>query len=229
MFFCSFSASLMASRKASTTRAQSFFEIIGPAVFEIWAVTCSTRSALVIRNLGLAIAEWPIVRRKYDVNRCVSSVWLIRGPAGADGLQELAEQRPGVVGARSGLRVVLDREDRKLPMHEPLHGSVVQVHMRHPQRRGARDSLVVPHHSESVILGRDEHPIGIELAYRVISTAVAVRHLRCAGAKSEPKQLVPEAYPQNGHLFVRQSPDDPWRVLHGGGISGPVGQKHSVR
>jgi hypothetical protein len=32
MFFCSFSASLIASRNASTTRAQSFFEIIGPAV-----------------------------------------------------------------------------------------------------------------------------------------------------------------------------------------------------
>ncbi len=38
----------MASRKESTTRAQSFFEIIGPAVRAICVVTCSTRSALVI-------------------------------------------------------------------------------------------------------------------------------------------------------------------------------------
>src|SRR5262249_981019 len=48
MFFCACSASLIESRNASTTRAQSFFEIIGPAVREIWAVTLSTRSALVI-------------------------------------------------------------------------------------------------------------------------------------------------------------------------------------
>src|SRR6476620_1438710 len=51
MFFCPWSASLIDSRNASTTRAQSFFEIIGPAVREIWAVTLSTRSALVIECL----------------------------------------------------------------------------------------------------------------------------------------------------------------------------------
>src|SRR6476661_8490452 len=228
MFFCSFSASLMASRKASTTRAQSFFEIIGPAVFEIWAVTCSTRSALVIRNLGLAIAEWPIVRRKYDVNRCVSSVWLIRGPARADGLQELAEQRPRVVGARGGLWVVLDCKDRELAVHEPLYGSVIQVHVRHPQRRSAGNALFVPHHGKSVILGRYEHPIGIELAHGVISAAVAVRHLRCASAKSEPEELVTEANSQNRHRPVCQSPDDARRVLDSGGVSGPVGEEHSI-
>ncbi len=48
MFFWLCSASLMASKKASTTRAQSFFEIIGPAVREICSVTLSTRSALVM-------------------------------------------------------------------------------------------------------------------------------------------------------------------------------------
>src|SRR5688572_7116614 len=48
MFFCCCSASLIASRNESTTRAQSFLEIIGPAVCEICAVTRSTRSAFVI-------------------------------------------------------------------------------------------------------------------------------------------------------------------------------------
>src|SRR5690606_1752275 len=38
MFCCCFRASLMASRKASTTRAQSFFEIIGPEVWDIASV-----------------------------------------------------------------------------------------------------------------------------------------------------------------------------------------------
>ena len=40
MLCCCRSASFTASRKASTTRAQSFFEIMGPAVRAIEAVTC---------------------------------------------------------------------------------------------------------------------------------------------------------------------------------------------
>ena len=39
MFFCSARASFTASRKLSTTRAQSFLLIIGPAVRAICAVT----------------------------------------------------------------------------------------------------------------------------------------------------------------------------------------------
>src|SRR4051812_27161089 len=58
MLCWSLSASFTASRKASTTRAQSFLEIIGPAVLAIEAVTCSTRSALVMRPPdGLLAAE----------------------------------------------------------------------------------------------------------------------------------------------------------------------------
>src|SRR3954465_1585691 len=52
MLCCCLRASLTASRKASTTRAQSFLEIIGPAVFAMEAVTCSTRSALVMHPPG---------------------------------------------------------------------------------------------------------------------------------------------------------------------------------
>src|SRR5688572_20567018 len=48
MFFWVCSDSFIASRNASTTRAQSFFDIMGPAVREIWAVTRSTRSAFVM-------------------------------------------------------------------------------------------------------------------------------------------------------------------------------------
>src|SRR6187551_483281 len=58
MLCCCLSASFTASRKASTTRAQSFLEIIGPAVRAMEAVTCSTRSALVMRPPdGLQAAE----------------------------------------------------------------------------------------------------------------------------------------------------------------------------
>src|SRR5256714_5186797 len=49
MLCCSASAAFTASRNESTTRAQSFLEIRGPAVRAICAVTFSTRSAFVIR------------------------------------------------------------------------------------------------------------------------------------------------------------------------------------
>src|SRR2546421_2720432 len=48
MLCCSASAALTASRNESTTRAQSFFEMRGPAVRAICAVTFSTRSDFVI-------------------------------------------------------------------------------------------------------------------------------------------------------------------------------------
>src|SRR3989441_8330088 len=48
MLCCSDSAALTASRKESTTRAQSFLEMRGPAVRAICAVTFSTRAAFVI-------------------------------------------------------------------------------------------------------------------------------------------------------------------------------------
>src|SRR2546429_78095 len=48
MLCCSDSAALTASRKESTTRAQSFLEIKGPAVRAICAVTFSSTPALVI-------------------------------------------------------------------------------------------------------------------------------------------------------------------------------------
>src|SRR5712692_9920667 len=49
MLCCSDNADFTASRNESTTRAQSFLEIRGPAVRAICAVTFSTRSAFVIR------------------------------------------------------------------------------------------------------------------------------------------------------------------------------------
>src|SRR3954468_4206729 len=76
---CCFSASFTASRNASTTRAQSFFEIIGPAVLAMEAVTCSTRSALVIHppeGLQATVRrEGPPDGRYYELNRCLSRAW----------------------------------------------------------------------------------------------------------------------------------------------------------
>ena len=51
MFFCSWSASLMASRKASTTRAQSFLEMVGPAVRALWHRAVGSKDAVALNLL----------------------------------------------------------------------------------------------------------------------------------------------------------------------------------
>src|SRR6478672_8817420 len=144
MFFCPCSASLIDSRNASTTRAQSFLEIIGPAVREIWAVTLSTRSALVIRNASFSGARRVGTHTELsDVNSYVSRVWATSSGVRTNRFEELVEQRAGIVRAGSGLRMVLDREDGLGAVPESLHGAVVQVHVRDLEVRSPRNALLL--------------------------------------------------------------------------------------
>src|SRR6185503_726398 len=106
----------MASRNASTTRAQSFLEIIGPAVLEICSVTLSTRSALVISpSCSVAARPWTLAELT-AVNSYVSRVCATSSRLLSDHVQKLLEERPGVVRAGRGLGVVLDSEHRQLAM-----------------------------------------------------------------------------------------------------------------
>src|SRR6185312_4203898 len=80
MLCCCLSASFTASRNASTTRAQSFFAIMGPAVLAMDAVTCSTRSALVIHppeglQATVRMEGGLPDGRYYELNRCLSRAW----------------------------------------------------------------------------------------------------------------------------------------------------------
>src|SRR5207244_4778364 len=100
MLCCSDSAALTASRKESTTRAQSFFEIRGPAVGAICAVTFSTRSAFVIHPPWRAQGQ---SRRGANIRAyllCVKS------------LEELFEVALGVVRFRGVLGIVLAGDKR---------------------------------------------------------------------------------------------------------------------
>src|SRR5206468_6662662 len=104
MLCCSASAALTASRNESTTRAQSFLEIRGPAVRAICAVTFSTRSAFVIQSplKGPRAVKTGANIRAYLL--CVKS------------LEELLEVPLGVMGSGRGLGMVLHGENRPLPV-----------------------------------------------------------------------------------------------------------------
>src|SRR3954471_23887904 len=94
MFFCSCRACFIASRKESTTRAQSFLEIMGPAVRAICAVTRSTRSAFVMGGASELAAEgYEKLIELIRVNSCVSRAWTTSRARLSDGFHELGEQR----------------------------------------------------------------------------------------------------------------------------------------
>src|SRR5690606_22429657 len=134
MFCWSLSASLMASRKASTTRAQSFFEIIGPAVRAMDAVTCSTRSALVMRppvgfNPPGGPPEPGSEGRVYGLKRCLSRAWGTCTAPGPQQPDEFVEMGVGIVRPRGRLGMVLHRENGQVLVAQAFNRLVVEVHV----------------------------------------------------------------------------------------------------
>src|SRR5688572_27399661 len=138
MLCCALSASFTASRNASTTRAQSFFEIIGPAVRAIEAVTCSTRSALVMHPPGgsrMGGRPQAPRARSYELTCCLSRAWGLGARGAPKQGEKLGEVRVCVVRPRSRLRMVLHGEKRKLQMPHPFDGAVIEVDVRDLERR----------------------------------------------------------------------------------------------
>src|SRR3982751_27689 len=229
MFFCSWSASFMASRNESTTRAQSFLEIIGPAVRDIWAVTRSTRSAFVMggpRSGRRGGAE--ILIELIRVNSYVSRAWRISPTPLSHRFHELLEQRPGIVRAGRGLRMVLDGEHGEFTVAQPLDRTVVQVHVGDLQPWGAGNLPLAPLHGEAVILGGDQNSPGLDLPHGVISPAVAVRHLHRLGAEGEAQQLMPQADAEHRHFPLGNGLDGAGRVLDRVRIARPIGEEYTV-
>ena len=236
MFFCACSASLIDVEKASTTRAQSFFEIIGPAVREIWAVTRSTRSALVIEMPRCADArgDGGDQTELIAVNSlCVKSLDHLSPQPARRGNGPFPGTRRTAAGRRAGrgrLRMVLDGKDRHVPVPQPLDRPVVQVHVGHLELRRAWDpGLRSPLDRESVILRRDQDAAGRELLHRVISAAVAVRHLDRVRAEGEAQDLMAEADPEDRHACVRDLAHRCRARSHRRRIAGTVREKDAVR
>ena len=85
--------------------------------------------------------------------------------------------RNGVVGARGGLRVVLDSEHRQGAVTDSLDRSVVQIHVRDLQVGRSRDSGLIALDSKTVVLRRDEHAAALHFLDWMIPAPVAIRKL----------------------------------------------------
>src|SRR5438105_11808134 len=204
MLCCSASAAFTASRNESTTRAQSFLEIRGPAVRAICAVTFSTRSAFVILPPCRAQGQ---SRRGANIRAyllCVKS------------LEELFEVPLGVMGARRSLRVVLHRENRVLPMLHPFDGAVVEVKVGDLKRFGTWHAGGVTAHREAVVLRRDKYLSCREIPHRMVAAPMAVGELHRVTPERQTEQLVTEADPENRARAVGQVAQRGNGVVHRG-------------
>src|SRR5205085_1828 len=126
-------------------------------------------------------------------NSYVSRVWTTSATPGSDRFHELVEERTAVMGPWSGLRMVLNGENRLCPVLQSLDGPIVQVHMRDLKVRGPWDLGFRPLNCESVVLGCDQDLSRLHILHRMIPAPMAIRHLDRLGPIGQREDLMTEA------------------------------------
>ena len=126
---------------------------------------------------------------------------------------------------RCGLGMVLHCEERELAMANPLDGPVVQIEVRDLERGRSGNAVLIANHSETMVLGGDEHLIGADVAYRVVSASVTVGQLGGPAAVGEPHQLVPETDAEGGETGPGELTNRVERVADGGGVARDIERK----
>src|SRR5436190_23933244 len=94
-----------------------------------------------------------------------------------------------VVGAGSGLRMVLDGKNRVFPVLDPLHGAVVEVLMGDFEGLGARNAAGFSSHSKPAVLRGETFLSRREIAHGVVPTPVPVREFDRFPTQRESEQL----------------------------------------
>ena len=79
--------------------------------------------------------------------------------------------------AWSRLRVILHSEHWQLAMPKSFYTMIVEIDMRHTERRGARNPNLGATHGEPVILGGDRHLARVDFLDGMVSAVVTVRQL----------------------------------------------------
>lgn len=106
-------------------------------------------------------------------------------------LQELTKVIPGIVGARSGLRMVLHPKNRHFPVSYAFHSVVIEVKVRDLKFLGTWYAIRASADRKTVILARNQHALGVEIAHRLIAAAMSVGQFFSFGTVGERQQLVP--------------------------------------
>ena len=113
-------------------------------------------------------------------------------------------------------------------MANPLDGPVVQIEMRHLERGRSRNATCIANHSETMVLGGDEHLIGSDVAYRVVPASVTVGQFGRGTAVSQPHQLVPETDAEGRETGSGELANRVERVADRCGIARTIGKKETI-
>jgi hypothetical protein len=125
--------------------------------------------------------------------------------------------------------MVLHAENRQLPVLDAFDGAIIEVKVRHLKFLATWHVLTASSDCKSVILGCDQDVTVRQIPHGVIPPAVTVRELLGASAEREPDELVTEANAKHRCPGFRDLADLRQHVLHGCGVSRPVGQEDAVR
>ena len=149
-------------------------------------------------------------------------------PLGTERRHEFGEVRKRIMRPGCCLRMVLHREERQLTVSNSLYGSVVQVQMRHLERRGARNAPCIPNYSEAMVLRRDQYLITAQVLDWMVATSVTIGELRGAATVRQADQLMPETDSEGGEPRTRQIADRFQRIVDRGRISWTIGKKETI-
>ena len=126
--------------------------------------------------------------------------------------------------------MVLDTEHRQLPMLQSLHRPIVQIDMRHAQRRRAVDRIrrTAAPYRKAVILSRNlDRPVA-HPSDRVVPCAMAVQQLERRAAECAGDELVPETDAEHGSATAAEGADGVERVAHGLRVTRAVGDEEAI-
>ena len=73
--------------------------------------------------------------------------------------------------------MVLNREERQLPVPDSLDGAVVQIEVGHLEAGCSRNLVTLSNYCEAMILSRDKHLVVPQIPDRMVPAPVAVRQL----------------------------------------------------
>jgi hypothetical protein len=124
--------------------------------------------------------------------------------------------------------MILHGEQRELAMANPLDGPVVQIEVRHLERRRSGNAVCIANHSETMVLGGDEHLIGSDVAYRVVSASMTVGQLSRDAAVGTPHQLVAETDAEGRETGPGELANRVERVADRSGIARAIGKEETI-
>ena len=105
-------------------------------------------------------------------------------------LHKFTKEILSVVGPRRGLWVILNGKNGKVLMPHSFDRSVIEVHLCDFDLIGIERVGI---DRESMVLGRDHYPTGLEVFDRLIGSPMAKFQFECPSAKGQAQKLVAQA------------------------------------